>query len=234
MAMSGSADIVKPQSMKLPSLLTLAFLLLSTCHRENPEDFSLPFYTDQSLGPAWIDPGSPGSTNLHRIGDFRLTTQTGAAFTEKNLDGKINVAFFFFTHCAGICPKVVGNVKKVTEVFPDPERLTVTAFSVTPEMDSPAVLGGFAKDRGLGASWQLLTGNRTTIYSLARESFFAGDDLGKPVGPDDFLHSENVYLLDANRRIRGLYKGTFEPDILRLIEDVKLLEKEGLPHSPKT
>jgi len=41
------------------------------------------------------------------------------------------------------------------------------------------------------------------------------------------LHTENMYLIDKQRRIRGIYKGTFQNEMPRLLEDIRLLKAEG-------
>lgn len=201
--------------------------LLTTCSKPKNADNPLPFYIDKDLGPHWIKPNTTEWTAISRIPSFRLTDQNGQTFTEKDLDGKIVVAHFFFTRCAGICPKTIRNVKKVAGDLQNDEGVIFLSYSVTPEIDSPPILRAYAAEHSLPtAHWRLLTGERQTIYQLAREAFFADEDLGNnaPRG-SDFLHSENVYLLDSERRLRGLYKGTFEPEMARLVEDISCLKK---------
>tara|TARA_Y100000588_G_scaffold26237_2_gene25829 strand:- start:791 stop:916 length:126 start_codon:yes stop_codon:yes gene_type:complete len=41
------------------------------------------------------------------------------------------------------------------------------------------------------------------------------------------LHTENFILVDAHKRIRGVYNGTLPLDIKRLIEDIRLLKSES-------
>jgi protein SCO1/2 len=73
--------------------------------------------------------------------------------------------------------------------------------------------------------WQLLTGSKQAIYKLARNSFeiVATDGDG---GPDDFIHSEKLVLVDRQRRIRGYYDGTDDTAIKNLIRDIKKLQHE--------
>ena len=71
--------------------------------------------------------------------------------------------------------------------------------------------------------WHLVTGTREAIYTLAWDSYFA--DLEADLADDDFLHTENFILVDKDRRIRGVYKGTLAFDVQRLIEDIALLKQ---------
>ena len=71
------------------------------------------------------------------------------------------------------------------------------------------------------------TDTREATYTLARTSYFADADLGFSKGANDFLHTENFVLVDAHKRIRGVYNGTLPLDIKRLIEDIRLLKSES-------
>ena len=45
-------------------------------------------------------------------------------------------------------------------------------------------------------------------------------------GPEDFIHSEKLVLIDKQKRIRGYYNGTSDADINKLIQDIKKLKHE--------
>jgi len=77
--------------------------------------------------------------------------------------------------------------------------------------------------------WWFLTGAKKEIYRLARSSYFACYDEanGGDGGLQDFVHTENVVLIDTQGRLRGFYDGTSEEAINQLIGDAKfLLEKK--------
>jgi cytochrome oxidase Cu insertion factor (SCO1/SenC/PrrC family) len=74
---------------------------------------------------------------------------------------------------------------------------------------------------GLNAQWQLLTGSPEQVEYLVVNSFFAKNRLE--------AHTEKAYLIDADRRIRGIYNATQRGDLLRLREDVQRLS--NLPQS---
>ena len=42
----------------------------------------------------------------------------------------------------------------------------------------------------------------------------------------DFIHTENVVLIDPKKRIRGIYDGTSTEDVSRLLTDIDYLSKE--------
>jgi cytochrome oxidase Cu insertion factor (SCO1/SenC/PrrC family) len=55
---------------------------------------------------------------------------------------------------------------------------------------------------------------------------FADEDLGLQENENDFLHTENVMLIDAGGRIRGIYRGTYPAEVEKLVKEIGILEKE--------
>ncbi|MEL4881708.1 SCO family protein, partial [Shewanella algae] len=74
--------------------------------------------------------------------------------------------------------------------------------------------------------WHLLTGDKSSIYTLARKSYFAEEDLGFTKDSTEFLHTEHTMLVDRYGRIRGIYNGTLQLEMEQLIKDIQLLKKE--------
>ncbi len=165
-------------------------------------------------------------TKDHRISDFRLTDHEGVLITTANWKNKIIVTNFFFTHCPVICPKMTNQLKSVNKVFENDTTVLINSFSVDPERDSVAQLKKYAGHFNIHTSgWNLLTGDKKEIYKLARNSFMlvATDGDG---GPEDFIHSEKLVLIDKQRRIRGYYDGTSARETQQLIADIKKLKHE--------
>lgn len=71
-----------------------------------------------------------------------------------------------------------------------------------------------------------MTGERQDIYDLGRNQFFVEEDMGIQKSPDDFLHTENILLIDNERHIRGIYNGLNKTAIKQLMADAKLLRDE--------
>ncbi len=167
-----------------------------------------------------------GTKQPHRVAAFELTNQEGEKMSTESWKGRIVVVDFFFTHCPVVCPTMTENLKKVQEAFRDDEEILINSLSVDPERDDPAQLTRFANKFGVESpQWQMLTGDKKEIYRLARNSFMvvATDGDG---GPDDFIHSEKLVLVDRQRRIRGFYDGTDESEVNQLIKDIKRLKNE--------
>ena len=75
-------------------------------------------------------------------------------------------------------------------------------------------------------NWHFLTGLKSDIYTLARQSYFAEEDLGFTKDSTEFLHTEHFILIDKHKRIRGIYNGTLPLEMERLIDDIVTLKKE--------
>jgi protein SCO1/2 len=201
-------------------ILLMALLPVAACSRTPATP--LPYYESNDFTPRWT-----GST--HQVGAFSLTAQTGAPFTDRDLAGRVHVASFIYTRCSGICPMLVSSLKRVQAAIDDPNVLIVS-YSVTPELDSPAVLAAFGHERGVDpARWKLVTGDRDQIYALARDSYFASDERLRATlaDPGAFLHTEKLVLVDGAGRLRGVYDGMQPFEIDHLIEDANALSRDS-------
>jgi protein SCO1/2 len=189
------------------------------------QDEKLPIYQPYDINPALVDPDLMAETD-HRITDFNLINHLGDTITLADVRGKILIVDFFFTRCATICPLMTSNLKLIHDRIPD--GVMILSHSVTPQADSVSVLFKYAERYAASADkWWFLTGAKEEVYRLARKSYFACLDEGDG-GYQDFVHTENVVLVDEEGRLRGFYDGTSEVDISQLYRDIEVLQKEFL------
>ncbi|MBL8992947.1 MAG: SCO family protein, partial [Spirochaetia bacterium] len=81
--------------------------------------------------------------------DFSLKDQQGRTFTQKDLEGKIVVADFFFASCTTICPKMSVNMGKAQERFKgNAGGVVFLSISVDPERDTVEVLKDYGRRYG--------------------------------------------------------------------------------------
>lgn len=160
----------------------------------------------------------------HFVSDFELINQNGDTITNKDYENKIYVVDFFFTRCGSICPIMTNNMKIIQDKFLENDNLMLLSISVTPNIDNVETLKKYAKSKGvINSKWNIATGNKKHIYELARKSYFAVLKKGDG-GLQDFIHTPNFILIDKKKQIRGIYNGTDDIEIKRVINDIKTLQ----------
>ncbi len=198
----------------LPSL----FWLLLTTGKNN-------FKHLRVFGP--FDVSEKGDTVYHVIPHFSFVNQEGKRISNRDLDGKIYVASFFFARCPKICPKMNEELKRVQIAFKGIDELKILSHTVNPENDSVPVLKEYAEKREVDNNqWWFLTGNKDSIYSIARDGYLVLAAQGKT--SDDFFHSQDLILVDKEKHIRGMYDGMEPAEVDTLIDEIKLLMHEYL------
>ncbi|CAD0001515.1 SCO family protein [Flavobacterium chungangense] len=186
----------------------------------------LPVYNPADVNPELVDSTVQYKSKYHTIADFSFVNQNGDTITQKNYEGKIYVADFFFTTCGSICPKMTTNLADVQKAVLNNPKVMLLSHTVFPETDSIPVLKTYAIKHGVvDSKWNLVTGDKKEIYTMARKSYLAVK-LGRPDQLYDMVHTENFVLVDQKRRVRGFYDGTDKEDIKRLLEDIDFLCKE--------
>ncbi|MFY7758419.1 MAG: SCO family protein [Flavobacterium stagni] len=196
---------------------------------------NLPIITPSDVNPELVDSTVQHVALEHTIGKFAFTNQNGQLISDKDYEGKIYVADFFFTTCQSICPKMTNNMAWLQNKIKNNPKVKLVSFSVTPDIDSVPVLKSYAQKKGvIDSKWNLLTGDKKEIYYLARKSFLVVKT-GQPSELYDMVHTENFVLVDAQKRIRGFYDGTnldgpTEPgikNVQQLWEDIQFLSQEN-------
>jgi protein SCO1 len=191
------------------------------------------------------------------VQDFSFTNQDNQPFTQKDIEGKVYVAEYFFTTCAGICPKMNANMRRVYDAFKTEKNFLILSHTCMPETDSIPLLkayehkmlnGKLAKnadgslridDQEAGtiatdttaSNWFFVTGDKKALYKMARESYIIDNnqrDTAQKI-TDQFLHTQFFALVDKQRRVRGIYDGLKAAEVDKLIGDIPGLLKEKTP-----
>jgi protein SCO1 len=180
-------------------------------------------------------------TVWHRVPDFSLTNQLGKTVSWKDMEGKVVIADFFFTHCPTICPQLTLNMKRLEQGITNAQRagdktqhfIQYLSFTVDPERDSVAALKRWADRFQINPeNWWLLTGPKKEIYDLSIEHMKILAEDGNGVDTS-FFHTDFMVLLDKYRNIRGYYHGLDTTALTRLSRDAVLLSLEKDPHRKK-
>ena len=131
----------------------------------------LPIYSPRDINPELVDSTVQHIGNDHKIEDFAFTNQNGKIITQKDYENTIYVADFFFTTCQTICPKMTDNMVWLQDKIKDNPKVKLLSHSVFPDEDTVEVLKKYAIEKGvLDEKWNLVTGDKSAIYYLARKS----------------------------------------------------------------
>tara|TARA_B100001175_G_scaffold265059_1_gene235225 strand:+ start:1924 stop:2580 length:657 start_codon:yes stop_codon:yes gene_type:complete len=211
----------------------LIFLVIISCQKidkksigyNSKSKIELPYFNEPTFTPIWLDKLNPKINNIHEIKTFNFKNQEGKWITQADLKGKIYIANFFFTSCTTVCPKMAINLLKVQKEFSNNDKVKILSHTVMPWIDDEKRLKKYAEINKIDSKfWYLLTGSKDEIYKIARESYFADEGFGKSVTDmDDFIHTENFFLIDNKNKIRAIYNGTLSLETSRMIEDIKSL-----------
>jgi len=189
-------------------------------------DNRLKIYNPADVNPRLVDESILHVQKNHSIADFNLINQNGKKITNKDYEGKIYIADFFFTRCQNICIAMAYNMSELQEFYKNDTDIMFLSHSVTPLIDSVSVLKEYALNKGvIDGKWNVTTGKKKHIYELARKSYFAVLDEGNG-DENDFIHTEQFILVDRKRRIRGYYDGTNDQEMEKLKEDIVFLKEE--------
>ena len=166
-------------------------------------------------------------TIWHTVKNMSFTNQLGKTVTLDDLKGKIVVIDFFFTRCPAVCPSMARAIKRLQNSFVNSNDSIVqfVSVSIDPEHDSVPQLRKFANQYTSNHdSWWFVTGNKKDIYDFALQEMKANvADINIDTA---FIHTENFFLLDKNRVIRGWYNGLDTVAQTKLVRDIPLLMLE--------
>ncbi len=166
---------------------------------------------------------------LWPVPNYRLFDQDGLTRTPADLRGSVWIADFIFTSCKSVCPVLSAKMVQVQRAIPDP-RLRFVSFSVDPERDTPEALKAYARRWAPDETrWTLLA---TTPGSLADVTKGMKTFVERQPDPDATLHTSELFLVDGQGRVRGLYD-TDGDSFAQLVPDARrlLAELGGAPAS---
>ena len=158
---------------------------------------------------------------------FSFIDQDGHPLTNKDVEGKVYVAEYFFTTCPGICPTMNTNMKRVYEKFKDKKEFLILSHTSDPERDSVATLKKYADSLGVNtAQWIFLTGRKDSLYTTARISYTIDDPANNLKNiEDDFLHTQFWALVNRKGDVKKVYDGLKESEIDAMVKEIDKMLK---------
>ena len=166
---------------------------------------------------------------LNQVKPFTFTNQDGKLISERNVEGKVYVAEYFFTSCTGICPILNDNMKGIYEKYRNEPDFLILSHTCDPETDSVARLKQYADSLKVDHSkWLFLTGTKESLYNAARVSYLLDDPKNNMQNiKDQFLHTQFFALVDRNGKVRKkIYDGLKKNELKELEKDIAVLLKE--------
>ncbi|MEX2596271.1 MAG: SCO family protein [Salibacteraceae bacterium] len=202
----------------------LSVLALMSCEEQQKK--KLPVLGPYAVTDIIIDGKLKTDTVFTTVRPFSFYDQNGDNITHKTIEGKVYVTDFFFTSCPTICPKMKQQMLRVHERFRETEDLVLLSHSIDPKRDSIARLKTYADKLGIdGSRWHLMTGERDSIYSMAKHYMIAAQE--DRLAPGGYAHSGAFLLVDRNKQIRGIYDGTDPDDVDDLMSDIEVILNES-------
>lgn len=171
-------------------------------------------------------------TIWHQVKNMTFTNQLGKQVTLDDLKGKIIVVDFFFTRCPTICPGLTRNMKKLQESFVKNDSIVqFLSVTVDPVHDSVPQLRRFAERFNVNHdTWWFVTAGKNELKDFALQEMKA--NVADTEVDTAFVHTENFFLLDKNRVIRGWYNAFDTAKQAQLARTIPLLLLEREKNEP--
>ena len=206
----------------LPALLSL--IILQSCNTS--EQKRLPILGNREPVERTVNGETVVDTIYQTIAPFSYLNQDSVIISDKDFEGKIYVADFFFTSCNTICPIMHRNMLKVYEAFKENPQVKILSHSIDAKYDVPSRLKKYAGKLGIqGDQWELIHGSADSIYNVSAKNYLvaAYEDKNDPQG---FVHQGWFILVDKDKRLRGAYDGTKADQVEQMIKDMQILLDE--------
>ena len=160
-------ETIKKYRLFIGFFLLFSIVTISVFYSILKPKKSLMIYNPSDVNPELVDSTVQYIARNHTIADFKFTNQNGKIITQKDYEGKIYVADFFFTTCPTICPKMTSNMVWLQNQIKNNPKVMLLSHSVTPDIDSVPVLKKYALQKGvIDSKWNLITGEKSAIYTL--------------------------------------------------------------------
>jgi protein SCO1/2 len=166
----------------------------------------------------------PAIPQYGRLPEFALLNQRGEPVTRDTLAGRVWVADFIFTRCAGQCPMMTAIMVRLAAQLHDAPAVQLVSITVDPTWDTPEVLARYAHAHAAIADrWLWLTGSREAITRLCVDGFKLSVDDASGTPQEPITHSTRLVLVDAHGVIRGYYDTADAAALQRLPHDARRL-----------
>jgi protein SCO1/2 len=161
--------------------------------------------------------------------DFKLNVQNGTEVRLDQLQGKVVLFLFGFTHCANICPTSLTNLADVYQALTPEERkrVQIVFISVDPDRDTPQTLEQYVTS--FDPSFLGLTGPKSAIDQTVLAYGGSYEMVpGSTNQPNDYSvnHSAYTYLINSSGKFELLYGNEKLVDVQHMVADIRAVLRE--------
>lgn len=137
-------------------------------------------------------------------GDFELIAHTGETFRLSDIQGKVGLIFFGFTHCPDVCPNTLVDIQRLLATLKeDSSHLQVLFISVDPKRDTPEILDTYVSYFNKNIIG--LTGTQEQVNQVLDQYHgtvsFKGDTDSTTYSVE---HVANMYLIDKQGEVASI------------------------------
>lgn len=149
--------------------------------------------------------------------DFTLTSASGDPLSRNDLEGKLTLLFFGYTHCPDFCPNTLDEFRRIRTLLGDRAAEVQFVFvSVDGERDTPERIAEYLDVRGVGDFVTGLTGDAAAVGAAGAPFGLFFERNRTTTSAEAYLvdHSTQSFLLDRDGNLRVVYSYTTPPDVI--------------------
>ncbi len=171
-------------------------------------------------------------TVFHQLKPIHFSNYNGEPVDFLGTDSTITVAHLFYTKDQGLSKQLVHDMSSIANRFKDNPKVHLYSISVD-STDSPAELNKFIESyrKGINKHWFIVSKTSVDIFKYARESMLL-EAMEVPEDSTKFIISNQIILIDSERRIRGFYDISLRSELDRLEDEIKVQLVEEVRNNP--
>lgn len=187
----------------------LAFLFLKGF---GTNQYALPTFLPERVDSTQVGGKWQRDTVYHQLQRVPLMAQTGRQVAQPAPNSGLYVASFLCPDCPGASPMPTAQLMRVQETYRHDPRVKLLTYLTT----AATTPGKAAEQYGaIAGKWWFLTGGPAVLQQVAREYQLP------PAGST--IQTPTLFLIDNDRRVRGVYDGTKAKEVDRLLTEISVL-----------
>ena len=147
---------------------------------------------------------------------FTLTDENNKPFSLSDLNGKMALILFGYTHCPDVCPLTMLNYKQIKSALGDyAGQINFVFISVDGERDTPEAMKTFMDK--FDPTFIGLTGDEATLTRMGGDYDLYFAKQADPSGSTEnylMTHNSSTYLVDQGGKLVRLYLYGTEPEVI--------------------